>query len=253
MRIRGHLGALFLMLAIMLATVLVGCAKTLDRDGGVRVTLEVSCLPAEPQCDLGGKMGPTIAVLKQRGLDGLKVPDAAVRQEGGSRIVVELPGYADTSSASSVLGTRGELVMVDTGGTGLSEGTSILANGNYQYPVVFNGTQLDPGLISYGLDQQTRKPVVTFGFAGDAKNTFGEYTRTHIGEYLTVALDGKVIESATIQSEIDGQGQITGLESLEQAQTLAALLKSRPLPQLRKVVSAERVKPATQWNWPGEI
>jgi preprotein translocase subunit SecD len=61
---------------------------------------------------------------------------------------------------------------------------------------------------------------------------------------LTIALDGQVIESATIQSEIDGQGQITGLGSLDAAHTLAAQLKSGPLPLQLTEVSAELVTPA---------
>lgn len=49
---------------------------------------------------------------------------------------------------------------------------------------------------------------------------------------------------ATIQSEIDGNGQITGLPSLQVAHTLAAVLVYGSLPLSLRVVSAQRVVPA---------
>jgi preprotein translocase subunit SecD len=46
-----------------------------------------------------------------------------------------------------------------------------------------------------------------------------------------------VIESATIQSEIDGEAESTGMASLSDAQALATTLKSGPLPLSVAVVS----------------
>jgi preprotein translocase subunit SecD len=114
---------------LVLVTLLAGCAKTLSHDGGVRLTFVASCLPAEPQCDVGGKIASVLDILKRRGIDGLQVPDTVVRQEGEGRIVVALPSYADTAAATSVLGTRGELVVVDPGGTQVLVGTSIIVDG----------------------------------------------------------------------------------------------------------------------------
>ena len=54
---------------------------------------------------------------------------------------------------------------------------------------------------------------------------------------MTVTLDDKVINSAQIQSEIDGPGQITGIGTITDAQNLAALLKYGALPLPLTVVS----------------
>ncbi|MGH2516905.1 MAG: SecDF P1 head subdomain-containing protein, partial [Ktedonobacterales bacterium] len=54
-------------------------------------------------------------------------------------------------------------------------------------------------------------------------------TVQHIGAYLTIALDNIVVESATLQSAIDGTAQITGFTSTAQARQLAAALKYGPL------------------------
>ncbi|HEX6122023.1 MAG TPA: hypothetical protein VFY89_02630, partial [Ktedonobacterales bacterium] len=58
--------------------------------------------------------------------------------------------------------------------------------------------------------------------------------------FLTITLDGVVIESATIQSEIDGPGEITGFASLAQAQNLATLIRVGPLPLAVRVASDDR-------------
>ncbi len=236
---KRHLLALVLVLIVLLA----GCAKALSDVGGTRLTFTVSCLQTQPRCDLGAKISNVLNILKQRGVDGLQDADTNVRQDGADRVAVELPGYTDIATARSVLGTRGELVVLDTASEQVPVGATILKNGDYIFPVVFTGTQLDRSQIRSGLDEQSGQPIVTFGFAGGAKQAFGEYTRNNIGNYLTIALDGIVIESATIQSEIDGQAQITGLANLTVAHTLAAQLKSGPLPLQLSLDSAEQVKP----------
>jgi virginiamycin B lyase len=201
---------------------------------GLRITLQASCLPSHPSCPLASELGTVLQTLQRRSVDGLQVKDADVRLQGANGIVINLPGYTDTAFASEVLGGRGELAIIDTGGTSVEVGTKVTPG---QYKVLFTWAQLDQRSIS--ADQQTNQSIVTFAFAGDAKAKFAAYTRTHIGQYLTITLDDTVIESAVIQSEINGQGQITGLPTFDDAQALALLLKSQPLPVMLTVVSVE--------------
>jgi len=67
---------------------------------------------------------------------------------------------------------------------------------------------------------------------------------TSIGQYLTIALDDTVIESATIQSEIDNQAEVIGIASLTAAQNLAAWMRYGPLPVALQVIGDERVAAA---------
>ncbi|MGH2487516.1 MAG: SecDF P1 head subdomain-containing protein [Ktedonobacterales bacterium] len=99
-----------------------------------------------------------------------------------------------------------------------------------QFRIVALGLDVDPASVSATTDRQTGMPVVTFAFKDAARLQFAAYTRQNIGLNLTITLDEKVIESATIQSEIDGQGQITGLASEWDAQRLAIFLKDGTLP-----------------------
>ena len=67
-----------------------------------------------------------------------------------------------------------------------------------------------------------------------------------IGNDLTITLDNKVIESATIQSQITGIGEISGGSmTIADAQNLASLLKYGALPVPVHVVAVTSVQPGT--------
>jgi preprotein translocase subunit SecD len=112
-----------------------------------------------------------------------------------------------------------------------------------QYAVIFRGEDLDVSQVSAELDSQTQQPVVTFQFKGDAQKRFADYTAANIGNYLTITLDGKVIEAAVIQSQITGPGQISGSMTMAQATALAAQLASGELPLMMTLVNVEQVTP----------
>jgi preprotein translocase subunit SecD len=177
--------------------------------------------------------------INRRIAQGLAVSEASVRASG-DKVLVELPGFTDAAQASALLGQTGEMNIIDTGTSPLNVGTTVTPG---QYPVRFTGSQLDTNQISAGLDSQNGKPIVTFAFTGKAKTDFATYTAKNVGNYLTITLDNRVIESATIQSEIDGNGQITGIGNITDAQNLAALLKYGALPLPLKVVSSQEIAP----------
>ncbi len=221
----------------------------LDLKGGIQLVEQASCPQDKPNCDFAQYMPNVLDNVNRRIAGGLAVNDAVVRQEGNNRILIELPGLTDDQQAIQLIGKTGQMNIIDTGGQFLATGTNVTGQTcttnchSGQYKIVFTGAQLDPGSISAGLDQQTGQPIVTFAFSGNNKAAFGTYTRNNIGKYLTVTLDNKVIESATIQSEIDTNGQITGLPSIGDAQTLASYLKYGSLPLPLAVVSEQQLAP----------
>jgi preprotein translocase subunit SecD len=210
----------------------------LDLKGGVQFVFQASCPQADPKCDKLSVMPQVVDNINQRIIQGLAVGEPTVRQSGDS-VLVELPGFTNAAQASALLGKTGEMNIIDTGSTNLPVGTEVTPG---QYPVRFTGAQLDTGQIGAGLDQSSR-PIVTFAFKGPAKAAFAQYTAKNIGNFLTVTLDNRVINSATIQSEIDGPGQITGIGSINDAQQLAALLKYGALPLPLNVISSQEIAP----------
>ncbi len=225
----------------------------LDLKGGVQLVMEASCPQAKPNCDYSQYMSSVVDNINRRIAGGLAVNDAVVRLEGtgssANRVLIELPGLTDVKRAESLLGTTGQMNIIDTGAQQLQIGTSappcpanVTTCPTGTYKVVFTGSQLDASQVSATLDQNNQ-PVVLFAFTGNAKGEFGKYTGSHVGQYLTITLDNNVIESAVIQSEIDGQGQISGIPTIEQAQNLASLLKYGALPLPLHIASENVLAP----------
>ena len=240
-----------------LALLLAGCGgstgpqPSLGPNGGLRVTLQATCLPTAPGCDVSKQRDEAVSVLSRRLSQPGGVAGSAVQTDGQSGVVVELPGVSDIASVHPLLTSIGALAFVDSAGqppdigTNISEQLCASTCGAGQYKIVFTGTQLDHSQTGATQDRSTSRWVVLFEFAGDTRNQFGQYTRDHIGHYLTITLDGVVIEAAIIQSEIDGQGEIIDSDAMTQlgAQQLAAMMISGPLPVALSVASTQMVAP----------
>jgi preprotein translocase subunit SecD len=232
-------------LCLLIAWGLVGCAPqasasaphtTLAQSGGLRVIVRLEC-PAGQDCGTFSKqLAQTTVALAARAQRGLGVQGASATALKGNEVQIDLPGYTDQQLAESALTAQGVAQFIDTGGNPLQVGTTVAA---HQYPVLFTGAQIDPNSIQATLDQNNA-PIVVFEFQGAARSQFATYTRENAGNYLTITVDGVVVESATIQSEIDGQAEITGSQSMVAAQALAAELKSPPLPDPVSLVSAQK-------------
>ncbi len=245
------------LLALLALLALAGCAQattattatsgapqtqlTIAKDGGLRVMLQVVCATGQ-SCSFSNAAQGEVSALQSRARVGLGVPSATVTQLDASHIQVDLPGYTNQQLGAEALGAQGMVRFIDTSGMPLDVGAVV---GENQYPTLFTNSQIDPASVGAHLDQQSQ-PVVVFAFKGAAAAQFAQYTGSHIGDYLTVTLDNTVIESATIQSQISGQGQVNGFKTLADAQTLAADLKSTPLPLPVTVVSAQTLSPGSK-------
>ena len=79
-------------------------------------------------------------------------------------------------------------------------------------------------------------------FAADRK--FGQVTTENVGRPFAIVLDGKVISAPVIRSPITGgTGQITGNFTLDEASSLAILLRAGALPAKLTVVEERTVGP----------
>jgi preprotein translocase subunit SecD len=210
----------------------------LDLKGGIQFVLQASCPNSNPHCNsqyITNNLDAVVNNLQQRINGGLGINDPVIRTEGGNKILVQLPGLQNDQQARNLIGTTGQMDVVGTPSAIASTATVTPAGkGQYSidgqnYPVVFTGSDLDPNSISATLDQ-TNQPIVQFTLVGKARTTFATYTRQNTGQYLTTVLDNQVINSAQIQSEIDGNGEIQGLGSIAAAQSLASYLKYGALP-----------------------
>ena len=90
----------------------------------------------------------------------------------------------------------------------------------------------------------TGAPIVSFSLYSEGGNRFGDFTRAHVGDYLAIVLDNRVVEFATIKQEIDDQGIIEGGFTQQSAKDLSIKLKSGALPAGIKILEESSVGPS---------
>ena len=182
------------------------------------------------------EMEVTRDILTQRftsfGLSGASV--SVVTANGQPAIQVDLPLLGGKEQqAINMLLEAGVLEFWNTGPQPVQLGLMLDCTKFLQYnpgcKAQFASTDLDPSQISVGTDQAGR-PNILFAMKGGAIQKFGSFTQENVGNYLTITLDRKVIESAVIQSAITGQGEISGSFTSEEANALVSVLKYGPLP-----------------------
>lgn len=109
------------------------------------------------------------------------------------------------------------------------------------YHTVMTGAVLKTAGVS---TDQTGTPYVAFELTSEGSALFGEYTSTHVGQFLMIVLDKKVISAPRIQDAITtGTGSITGSFTVAEANALAVQLRYGALPIPLKVVEIKSVGP----------
>jgi preprotein translocase subunit SecD len=170
-----------------------------------------------------------------------------ITTNGQPAISVELPGFTgnQTEAVNSLLKT-GKLEFWSSGPSPVALGSTFDPSQYTQYNTggkpQFTGADLDSSQVFVSQDPAGR-PQISFEMKGDAISRFGTFTSSNVGQYLTVTLDGTVIESAQINSAITGPGVITGNFTTEEAQRIVTVLKYGALPIPLKIASEETVGP----------
>jgi protein-export membrane protein SecD len=238
----------------------------LDLAGGLKVLLEAD-LP-EGEDPPSGSMEEVRRIIENR-IDSLGALEPVVQLQGDRRILIELPGYEDPESAVSLIRETALLEFVDTEGY-IAPGTPILTSyaqarlegsgadtgtgsegistdtpsttPETVYTTVFTGEILQNADVE--INQTTGEIVVTFVLTREGGDEFAEYTGAHVGEILSIVLDGVVISSPQIQSAITGgSGLIQGEFTLEEATQLATQLRYGALPIPLRVETTSTVGP----------
>ncbi len=226
----------------------------LDLRGGLQVLLEAD-VPQNVNVD--AEAMKTARTIVENRTNALGVSENVLQVAGERRIVGEFPGLKNADEVLSIIQQTGLLEFVDTGDTGLEEGTVIqtdFAQGSEsQTPAATDGTETivyhtvmtgkDLKTVNVSRDQ-LGKYIIEFTLSSEGAKIFAEHTAANIGKYLTIVLDKRVISSPVINSEIpDGAGIIQGNFTQESANTLAVQLRYGSLPIPLKVVETRIIGP----------
>lgn len=205
----------------------------LDLRGGVYFLLQAKPKPGEKLSE--DKLSGLVQVLRNR-IDPRGVMEIGIQRQGNKYVNVEIPGAANADRVERMLKKVALLEFVDAGTNALKVGDTVA-----DQKVLMEGSDLSDAMVGIG---DMGKPAVDFALKGAAADKFGKFTATHVGKYLAIALDKKIISCPVIQSAIfGGHGQITGNFTSQEVQDLVSMLKAGSLPVPVEIVQKRIVGP----------
>lgn len=206
----------------------------LDLAGGVSITYQVVG-DEEPSDE---DMSDTVYKLQKR-VETYST-EAAVYREGTDRINIEIPGVSDADAILADLGKPGALYFIapvdeqgnanysytGQGETGFSLNKTIeelQADGS----IVLSGTDVESAQGGSAKDSMGNNQfVVALTFTKEGTTAFADATAKALGNTIGIYYDGDFISVPTVQTVItEGQAQITGMDSFEEAEKLASQIR----------------------------
>jgi len=216
------------------------------------------------------KEGIDRALLKIRNrIDQFGVAETTIRKSANNTITIELPGLKNKDAAKEVITKVGRLTfqlvneeLVKKVPLEYKDTKGIIVNKEYIYKLkteIPNDTVLlwvqeqdkfgiprDIGVLpvfkKVDLDGERIKdarveydptglPYIGFDLDSEGADIFASITKANVGNRLAIVLDDKIQSAPVIQTQITGgRAQITGSFSMEEAKTLAAILRAGSLP-----------------------
>lgn len=217
----------------------------LDLQGGMQILLRVELdkVPAEVRKDATER---AVEIIRNR-IDEFGVREPVITKQAKDLVVIQLPGITDRERAKEIVAKTAhlefklvsedpELLKKAQEGTAPPEGyelKTISERGRFetlllQKEPVLTGDRLVNA--SVGFDQYGQ-PIVHLQFDGEGAKTFDRVTFQNIGRRLAIVLDGRIHSAPVIRDRIpNGQAQISGNFSSQDASDLALVLRAGALP-----------------------
>ena len=205
----------------------------LDLQGGVSITYDI--VDENPTSD---EISATLDKLQRR-VDSYS-PDGEVYMEGNTRFTVELPVDTSRVDANEILeemGQPGKLEFLD-------EDNYALWSAGSEYEPVLTGSDVRnaEAQITQNTATGANDNVVILTFTEEGQAKFAEATAANIGKIIYILYDDEVVSYPTVQSAItEGNAEINGISSYEDAQNLADTIKIGALPLELSEVSSQIV------------
>ena len=198
----------------------------LDLRGGAEVVLQA--VPEEGDEVTQEDMEALKEVIRKR-VDNMGVSEPIIQLEGEDRIIVQLAGVDDPDEAIELVGRTAKLEFVDPFGN-----------------VILTGSDLADarGVRNSGATVREEN-AISLTFSDEGTKKFAQATQRFLGQVIEIYIDDECVVSATVNTPItNGQAQITGGYTLEEAIAQAAILKGGALPVDVEVMSKRTVGPS---------
>lgn len=240
-----------------------GAGLTGQRDFNVEVvnSSTITITPTQAGIDnaVKGAMEVATEVIRKR-IDEMGTREPTIQQQGGNRIVVQVPGLQNPKALKDLLGQTAKLefklVDVNANPAEVAQGRAPVGSEVLPYPgnpagppviavyrqVMVSGEDLSDA--QQGYDQRGNAPIVNIRFNGAGGRKFGQVTSQNVNRPFAIILDGRVLSAPNINEPIlGGSAQISGNFTVESANQLAIALRSGKLPVALTVVEERTVGP----------
>lgn len=217
-----------------------------------------------------------ITTLRNR-INELGVAEPVIQQQGDRRIVVQLPGVQDTARAKEILGATATLefrLVEERGDAARAAQTGFAPHGAKLYhfrdsrPILLKRSVIVSGEnvinAQSGIDPQQGSAMVNVTLDGAGGRKMLATTKKNVGNRMavvyienrveTIEQNGEkvkkrittkdVINAAVIRGQFGNRFQITGLDSPQEAQDLALLLRAGALAAPMEIVEERTVGPS---------
>jgi preprotein translocase subunit SecD len=194
----------------------------------------------------------------ERRVNELGTVEPLIQRQGVDRILVQVPGLQDPTQLKTILGktAKMEFRMVDSTvppdqavqGRVPPDSEVLMSSTTPKTPYVIKKQILVSGAdltdAQPGFDQRSGEPIVSFRFNTTGSRKFAQATEENVGQPFAIVLDNEVISAPVIREPIrQGQGQISGSFTVQQANDLAILLRAGALPAPLTIIEERTVGP----------
>ena len=213
----------------------------LDLKGGMHLILQVDMenLTENAKKDVVER---AIEILRIR-INSMGVGETVIQRQGKNKILVQLPGITNREDALEKIGqvAKLEFHLVNSNIQDLENALKgdvpagyllkrIIRDDNEPIliaeEIALDGERIADAYPSFD-SQAFGQPYISLNMDAKGAKTFGSLTKDNIGERLAIVLDGEVVSAPSIRNAIlDGNAQITGQFTYEEAQRLSTNLRS---------------------------
>lgn len=199
-------------------------------------------------------------------VDELGLVEPTIQRQGltGERIIVELPGVENPDKVKNLIKTTAFLEWKLVKGGPAPDEETLLKDFGGKVPEDLEILRGDPKKTEGGYYLVTRvatvtgndlrnarrsedewnSPAVAFSFKPDGAKRFDKMTSENIGKPLSIVLDGKIQEVATIESRISDSGILRGRFTVEEADDISMLLRAGSMPATIKYLEERTIGPS---------
>lgn len=201
----------------------------------------------------------------QNRVDELGLAEPTIQRQGtGNRIIVELPGVENPDRIKNIIKTTAllewrlvfsgpapdrETLLRDFGGEVPSDAEILRGDpdrtegGYYLVSKIAPVTGKDLINARRSTDEWNN-PAVLFTLNAESGRRFYKFTSDNLNKPLSIILDGKIQEVATIRDRISDRGIIHGTYAIEEADDLALILRAGPLPASVRYLEERSIGPS---------